>query len=507
MHNLDNSQQQINPYAQQTTGVSNQQYFQDSGNYKHPLNYHLYASIGPRRENLMAYQRSTSDFFIPDNLREDLQRKAEATLQTFANTALPQTVEYFHSLVALDTSNQKGPSFCGYPSWVYKATSSRDGHNYALRRVEGFRLTNEAAIRTVQNWKRISNASLVQVHDAFTGRWFNDSSLIVSTDYHPLSQTLAEKHFNFGRHLGNSRPQIIPENDVWSYIVQIASALRSIHEGGLAAQTVSASKILITSKNRLRLNGCCVLDIVQYDQRRPVNELQRADLEDLGRLILSLTTRNQTAHQNIPKALDLVSRSYTERLRACIAWLLTPPAIPEQGIDAAQQSEYNINVLLTNIADKVVAAFDSTLHLEDDLTTNLMRELENGRLVRLLTKLNVILERPEPSPAASSQTSTSNQPQQPSSSAWSETGERYYLKLFRDYVFHQVDADGRPVLDLGHIVTCLNKLDAGVDEKVQLVSRDEQNVFVVSFREVKRGLESAWAELSKAAAGGQAGRR
>lgn len=442
----------------------------------------------------MAYQRSTSDFFIQDNLREDLQRKAEATLQTFANTTLPQNIEYFHSLVALDTVNQKSPSFFGYPSWVYKATSGRDGHNYALRRIEGFRLTNEAAIRMVQNWKRISNASLVQVHDAFTGRWFNDSSLIIATDYHPLSQTLADKHFNTGRHPNNTRPQIIPENDIWSYIVQIASALRSIHEGGLAAQTVTASKILITSKNRLRLNGCCVLDIVQYDQKRPTNELQRADLEDLGRLILSLATRSQTSHQNIPKALDLVSRSYTERLRACIAWLLTPPPTPQDGIDAVQQSEYNINVLLTNIADKVVAAFDSALHLEDDLTTNMMRELENGRLVRLLTKLNVILERPEPA-------SSSQQNAQQQSSAWSETGERYYLKLFRDYIFHQVDADGRPVLDLGHIVTCLNKLDAGVDEKIQLVSRDEQNIFVVTYREVKRGFEAAWGELSKAAAG------
>lgn len=434
----------------------------------------------------MAYQRSTSDFFIPDNLREDLQRKAEATLQTFANSTLPQSVEYFHSLVALDTSNQKGPSFFGYPSWVYKATSSRDGHNYTLRRVEGFRLTNEAAIRTVQNWKRISNGSLVQVHDAFTGRWFNDSSLIVVTDYHPLSQTLADKHFSTTRHAGTSRPQIIPENDLWSYIVQIASALKSIHEGGVAAQTVSPSKIIITSKNRLRLNGCGVLDVVQYEQRRPLPELQQADLESLGRLILGLATRNQTAHQNVPKALDLVSRSYTERLRACIAWLLTPPPLPQAGTEATQQSaEYNITALLTNIADKIVAAFDSTLHLEDDLTSNVMRELENGRLARLLAKLNVILERPEaPGTAAAS--------------AWSETGERYYLKLFRDYVFHQVDADGRPVMDLGHIVTCLNKLDAGIDEKIQLISRDEQNLFVVSYREVKRGFESAWAELIKA---------
>lgn len=52
---------------------------------------------------------------------------------------------------------------------------------------------------------------------------------------------------------------------------------------------------------------------------------------------------------------------------------------------------------------------------------------------------------------------------------WSETGDRYMLKLFRDYLFHSVTEDGRPYLDQAHIVKCLNKLDAGVMEKVQLI--------------------------------------
>ena len=84
---------------------------------------------------------------------------------------------------------------------------------------------------------------------------------------------------------------------------------------------------------------------------------------------------------------------------------------------------------------------------------------------------------------------------QPPPTSWSETGERYPLKLLRDYIFHQVDATGRPVVDLGHVISCLNKLDAGSEEKVALVSRDEQNVLVVSWREGKRMVESAWLEL------------
>jgi PAB-dependent poly(A)-specific ribonuclease subunit 3 len=41
---------------------------------------------------------------------------------------------------------------------------------------------------------------------------------------------------------------------------------------------------------------------------------------------------------------------------------------------------------------------------------------------------------------------------------WSETGDRYLIKLFRDYVFHQVDEKGRPAIDISHVMTCLNKV-------------------------------------------------
>jgi len=75
---------------------------------------------------------------------------------------------------------------------------------------------------------------------------------------------------------------------------------------------------------------------------------------------------------------------------------------------------------------------------------------------------------------------------------WSETGDRYIIKLFRDYVFHQVDEQGNPLLDLTHVLTCLNKLDAGTDEKVMLVARDEQSCLVVSYKEIKACVSSAF---------------
>ena len=50
------------------------------------------------------------------------------------------------------------------------------------------------------------------------------------------------------------------------------------------------------------------------------------------------------------------------------------------------------------------------------------RDVESARLFRLLTKLSTVVDRAELN----------------GDESWSEYGDRYMLKLFRDYVFHQV---------------------------------------------------------------------
>jgi hypothetical protein len=93
------------------------------------------------------------------------------------------------------------------------------------------------------------------------------------------------------------------------------------------------------------------------------------------------------------------------------------------------------------------------------LEAELMSELENGRLVRLLCKFGFINERPVCVYRCSIWADYLNlsfrfarEPR------WSETGDRYIIKLFRDYVFHQVDENGNPVINLSHVLACLNKV-------------------------------------------------
>lgn len=487
----------INPYAQDAA-LSGASYYQNTTGFQSSPAYHLYWPVGPQPTGLLAYQRTAHDFFIPDSIREDLQKKAEVARQVVPNSIPP--IEQFHSLFCLDTSAQKNQSLFGYSSWVYKAISSKDGNTYALRRLENFRLTNETAIRSAQAWKRILSGSVVTIHEAFTTRAFGDSSLIIVTDYHPNSKTLVEEHFKqvpmqrfHGRQAASSH---VPEQVLWGYIVQIASALKAIHGSGLAARLITPSKILLTSKNRVRLNACGILDVVQFENVRPLAELQADDFLQLGRLILCIANNNLSAHLNMQKSMDYITRSYTARLKECIQWLLSPQPAPSTPTSPTTPGgmQKDIDTFLGGIADQMATVFDSEMHAQDTLTNTLARELESSRLVRLLIKLNFINERPELDTSQHVSSGTGPSP----SAMWAETGERYYLKLFRDYVFHQVDANGHPVTNLAHVLDCLNKLDAGTDEKIALVSRDEQNVLIVSYRELKRGLESSFQDLVRA---------
>ncbi|PLB48344.1 PAB-dependent poly(A)-specific ribonuclease subunit pan3 [Aspergillus steynii IBT 23096] len=449
-------------------------FFTGQSGFQQPVQYHMYAPIGPHSQNTLGYQRNVHDLFLPNDFREELQKKSAAALQTLPNTQLPAQVDYFHSLVPLDLNHQKNAAIFGFPSWVYKAQSSKDGNFYALRRLEGFRLTNEKAIRSVQAWKRVCNGSVVTVHDAFTSRSFQDSSLIFVTDYHPLSKTLAEQHLGAGNRFQGRHNAHIPEQVLWGYMTQIANGLKAIHSNGLAARVIDPSKILLTGRNRLRLNACAILDVVQYDSQRTVADLQRQDLVGFGQLILTLGANSPAVMHNPTKSMEHFTRAYSPQLKNSLFWLLN---------GHQKDQERTIDMFITGISSQLMSTFDSALHLDDQLTSDLSRELENGRLVRLMTKLNLVNERPE----------------YEHDRQWSENGERYFLKIFRDYVFHQVDAQGDPVVDIGHVLACLNKLDAGSDEKVTLVSRDEQSCFVVSYKELKKALESSFQALLKPA--------
>ncbi|KAN0142137.1 hypothetical protein V8E53_000599 [Lactarius tabidus] len=441
---------------------------------RQPLQYHLYSHPPPS---------PPPSHFISPTLHADMLLRSEIIHTAPApGFNLPDELQGYHTLVPLESTTGERRKFGNWYSTVYRATG-KDGRSYVLRRVSDFRLMHQAAFQPIEQWSQLQHPNIVSVQEAFTTRSFGDHSLVVAYTYYPTAQTLYDAHikprpptFVHGR-LQAAQPHV-PERTLWSYIIQIAGAMKAAHDQGLAVRMIDVTKVIVTGRNRVRISSCGLADVLTYNPASPPHvpgvSVSAAQIQDdlvmFGKLIMAICCNNVAATSNFAKSLEVVTQHYSADLKNVALFCLSKPGVHK-----------HIGQLFDMIGSRLLTEMDDLQNGMDFLEGRLMSELENARLVRLLTKFGFINERPEFA----------------RDSRWSETGDRYIIKLFRDYVFHQVDERGRPVLSLSHVLACLNKLDAGTDERVMLVSRDEQSVLVVSYKEIQSCVASAFAELSQ----------
>lgn len=500
------------PGPQQMESIGGTTYFYTQQAQQQPAvlfpSYQAYVSEPAHLAHLQSSQSRNNAFSMSGQIRQELIHQHTLSMAQLDpdDQSVPQEVDSYHTLCPiepLDTPTDQAQRTFGYMTTCYKATNSKDGLTYVLRRIHSFRLVNAKSMVLVDQWKKVSHSNLVSLREVFTTKAFGDNSLIFVYDFHPGAETLLMKHFsgpdsNLGvgpdgsllfpstsRPLGvhsRHRPghrSPMPERLIWSYIIQLSSALRTVHAAGLACRVIDPSKILLIGNSRLRINGCGIFDVLSFDASNSPNAMiphfQQEDLTSLGKLILALACYSLQAVQreHIQQSLEYMAMNYSVDLKSLIIYLLSSP------LPAHMKS---VNDVMPMIGARFYTQLDAAQIKCDILEGELAKEMENGRLFRVLCKMGTINERPEFSMDPS----------------WSETGDRYLLKLFRDYLFHQVTESGAPWLDLAHIVACLNKLEAGTSEKVCLVSRDEQSVLVVSYRDLKSCFEGAFNEILSA---------
>lgn len=357
-----------------------------------------------------------------------------------------------------------------YPSIIYKAIHKGMGLPFAMRRIIGFKLSDAAAMARVDLWKKVKHPNVIRLKEVFTTKDFNDHSLVFVHHFHPLSETLLHKHFSGGS-------GYLPEQLLWSYLIQLTGALRSIHNGGLACRVIEPSKILVSGRGNLLISSTGVFDVMQYESAQvtpqAISHFQQEDLLMLGKLILALACKTMAAvaREVISMSVAQVQQNYSEDLFNVIRYLLHP---------APPQRLKSLNDLMPYIGARFYTEIDNQNRLLSAMEGELGKELQNGRLMRLMTKLEFVVDRPE----------------QANDARWSDTGDRFLLKLLRSYIFHQVSEEtGKAWTDLPHVVQTLNKLDAGVDEKCLLVTPDEKNVMIVTYANLKLCLSRAFEDL------------
>ena len=396
-------------------------------------------------------------------------------------------------------SNKKRSSF-GYPTMVFRVISREDGRTYCIRRLDSVRCVSHKIAGGVRDmWvnavdpsysaaaqqshvpppRLLDHPNIVRLYRAFVSQ----RAVFFVHRYHPGARTLRERY-------GGGVP--LPEDVIWSIITQLVGLIKSVHSANLAVRTLQMNHILCTTEagvgaagaagtpigGRVRIRANCIgiPDALEFEARKPLADLQREDMRALGRIILSLATGTELTptdctDQTLSQCEQYVGSHYGSSLISLAMALVRP-----RNMNNDPPTIYDVAGMVAQRAFDELSAAQTAVDRVDEA---LAGEYEAGRTLRLLLKLGFINERPEFGVDA----------------RWSETGDNYVLKLFRDYVFHQADGNGRPVVDLGHVITAVNKLDAADEEKIVLASRDGKNIIVVSFADVARCLENAYGEL------------
>lgn len=205
------------------------------------------------------------------------------------------------------------------------------------------------------------------------------------------------------------------------------------------------------------------MDVLEHEQAISLSAKQREDIVNLGTCLLTVACRCFVTNQNRQQCIAAL-QPYSSELQLLISTLIFNPP--------------DVFSLCASISSHLADELSMTYAIADGLETHLSCEFNNGRLFKLLLKLDYVCN-----------------------DSWEDTGDRYMLRLFRNYLFRQMNDDGQQVVDMGHVVHSLNRLDMGEASQLLLASPDESTVLVVTFADLKLCVENAFAELASSAEG------
>lgn len=114
--------------------------------------------------------------------------------------------------------------------------------------------------------------AIIFVYDYYPGletlqyRLYNNPNINLKGWANPYNLDGAARPFSAGKTINGSRSLgLLPEQNVWEYVVQLASMIRSVHSANLAVRIVMPSRILVDHKSRLRLSGVGIFDVLDQE--------------------------------------------------------------------------------------------------------------------------------------------------------------------------------------------------------------------------------------------------
>jgi len=441
-------------------------------------------------------QKNTmKSLFVNENLRYFLLEKSLFRYQIlhpqFVQFYFPMEVRThalsYHSIFPLFQKYENSRVFPNHELGVFKALQSTSNTMVALVRVQE---ASSQSANILRNYKMLNHPNVVKLKHHFYSNQF-----VQQTDAQnegsdgmggtkPVQVSGAPSVGSSGTALGSGpkkeliivyeyvdycesmyqlyiaqRILALPkEKDLWSFLCQIFSALDSIHSKGLWYGGINLRKLLVSPQmKRVQLNqiGLAAM-FAEYNNNVSLERRQSEDIRAVAHVIVQLALGSGEEIRDFDASLYELRGKYSDELVNFLDRLMS------ETLTAKEAIEQNLGYHMMN---EMVAMNRQANTIEHELS----KELENGRLFRLLVKLNTIMQRMN---------------HDPHPHRWNEEGDLYILRLFFDHLFNKRNKDESHV-DWVHVIENLNKLDVGSSESVLLASKNEQNILMLSYREIR----------------------
>lgn len=349
---------------------------------------------------------------------------------------------------------------------VYQTSSRFSGYDILLRRIVNVTINAEECKAITDMLRQHRHPNLVTL-----------SNIIVTDEFVMGSNDIIMEYrfINGARSLYESfltETTRATEGQLWSMTCQLVGLLRSFHEMLVPVRGLHISKIIfVEATGRFYFTGLGLKELLEPKAFSTMTQrLMKDDIQALGLIIFQLAARSRHVtpeNFNSKQPMAGFSQSFWELIKTLL----------EGNSDLAQ--------LCHALGERMSMEVGHQEGYCDYVLRQGMKEMHNGRIMRLLIKLNFVME-------------YINDVQD-----YHTDNQRLAMRLFNQFVFYQVDEHNRVHLDWGHAYHCLNKLDCGSEETIQLIGNENNStVMVVSYADMRNILENLFQQLQQMAQAG-----
>jgi PAB-dependent poly(A)-specific ribonuclease subunit 3 len=429
------------------------------------------------------------DLFMAQHLRSKFQQAPAGTSRN--TTVASSKFHHYTAITNIDAKAIESSLHRSLVTQVLRTTNRFNGKHVIIRRVVDAPAKDADCVAVIERLKHFRHPNLVPLHSITPTTEFVLGSHDTIMEYRMIKRAKsAQEAFFTPRGLTSAPsamqiaasgggiegpsmgvPSDITEGLLWSIACQLIGLIRAFHDVGVPLRGLHLSKLMwLDVLGRIYFTGLGLMDVAEplsYPLPQPQLEMHmKHDIQHLGLVLLQLATQSPSI--NLVDGRAALQRSH----RFSTTFLNLVAVCLEASVD--------INSLCRGLGERMSIEVGHQEGNADFLLSECAKEVHNGRLMRLMIKLNFVLESQD-------------------ASEYADASDRFTLKLFSQYIFNQIDEQNRPRVDWGHVYHSLNKLDCGSDELLQLISQDASTVLVVSYRDIRTMLDKAFELLQQPA--------